>query len=317
MSNDKKNILVIMPKYFGYEEYIRKWLEKKYNVTMIYENMDEVSLIYRFIYVYLKKYKDYFMTKFYKKNITKVYDIVLVIRGASLTTSVMKYIKETSPNAKYYMYQWDSIAYNQRALEIAPFFEKISTFDERDAKDNNWFYRPLFYVCKSERECKRHYKICFIGSLHSQRAKVYNYISKMGLNVFLYMYAPLTHFIKQKFIKRTEEFKYIEKKDMKFNSISLEETQKVYSDSDIVVDFTRENQQGFTIRTIESIGHKCKLITNNKKILEADFYNPKNVYVYDIDNFHIPDNFINDEYEILDSKIYDKYSLDTFLEELL
>ncbi len=313
----KERILVIMPKYFGYEKYIKKALDDRFDVVMLYENMDEVSIAYRFVYVYLKNVKDAVMTRYYKKNIKGSFDIVFVIRGASLTSDAMEYIKQTSPNARYIMYQWDSVSYNKRALGIADYFDKLATFDEEDAKKLGWNYRPLFYVSKSERNQTRKNDICFIGSLHSQRVTIYNYIKMSGLKSFMYLYSPITHFLKQKYFKKRKEFIEMSNKEIKTASISLEETQRIYADSDMVVDYTRDDQVGFTIRTVESIGHKCKLVTNNKKIKNADFYNERNVYIYDINNFNIPNSFIEGEYEMLDESIYKKYSLKSFLEELL
>lgn len=313
----KDRILVIMPKYFGYEKHIKRILEDQFDVVMIYENMDEVSIFYRFVYVYLKKAKDAIMTRYYKKNITGGFDVVFVIRGASLTADAMEYIKKTSPDAKYIMYQWDSVSYNEKALEIAKYFDKLATFDEGDAKELGWEYRPLFYVSQSERNQVRKNDICFIGSLHSQRVKIYNYIKTSDLKSFMYLYSPITHFIKQKYLKRRKEFAEMSNKEIKTISISLEETQRVYADSDMVVDYTRDDQRGYTIRTIESIGHKCKLVTNNKKIRNADFYNEKNVYIYDINDLYIPDSFVKGEYEMLEESIYEKYSLKCFLRELL
>lgn len=313
----KKRILVIMPKYFGYEEYIKKVLDDQFDVVMVYENMDEVSIYYRFVYVYLKKIKDAIMTRYYRKNITGKFDVVFVIRGASLTVNALEYIKKTSPDAKYIMYQWDSVSYNKRALEIAGYFDKLATFDEDDAKKLRWKYRPLFYVSKSERDGIRKNDVCFIGSLHSQRVKIYNYIKTSSLKSFMYLYSPITHFIKQKYLKKRKEFVEMSNQEIKTTSISLEETQRVYANSDMVVDYTRDDQAGFTIRTIESIGHKCKLVTNNKRIRNADFYNENNVYIYDISDFCIPESFIEAQYEMLDESIYERYSLKNFLQELI
>ena len=50
-----KRVLLIIPKYFGYEEYIKREFEKKGAVVyMIYENINHISLFYRAIYVFFK-----------------------------------------------------------------------------------------------------------------------------------------------------------------------------------------------------------------------------------------------------------------------
>ena len=80
--------LLIMPKYFGYEEKIKSEFRMQgISSETIYENVDEISFIYRFVYVYLKKYKASIMEKYYGnklKNLKQPPDIILVIFRYSL-----------------------------------------------------------------------------------------------------------------------------------------------------------------------------------------------------------------------------------------
>lgn len=51
-----KNILLILPQFFGYDLIIASRLEEAgASVTMVYEDMDEVSYYYRFINAYLQQ----------------------------------------------------------------------------------------------------------------------------------------------------------------------------------------------------------------------------------------------------------------------
>lgn len=72
----------------------------------------------------------------------------------------------------------------------------------------------------------------------------------------------------------------------------MSEVNDIMSKSNIIVDYTHPQQTGFTMRTCEAIGHRCKLVTNNKNILKADFYIKDDIYVYDEDEFDIPIEFI-------------------------
>lgn len=319
---ENRNVILIMPKYFGYEKYVKQALVKNGNqVHLIFENMDEVSSYYRFVYVYGKNIKDDVMTKFYIRQFNKIngkVDLVIVIRGASLTHRTMKYLQKKFPEAKYFMYQWDSIENTKSVLNVINDFDAISTFDYNDSVRYGWKYRPLFYIAETRKKYVK-YDFCFICSLHTQRVKILNQLKvKYGerYSLFLYMNSFFTHYIKQKYLKKSEEFMDLSDRDVKFSALKLEETQKIYSESRIVVDYTRPNQTGFTIRTIESIGHRCKLVTNNKKVLEADFYHPQNVYVYDLDNFNIPKSFIESEYVELAPEIYKEYYIDKWLDDI-
>ena len=84
-----------------------------------------------------------------------------------------------------------------------------------------------------------------------------------------------------------------------------------------MIDYTPPHQSGFNTRTMESLSYKYKLVTNNTHIKEADFYNEANIYVYDEDNFKIPVEFLNSEYQLLDKNLYEKYSIDNWVKNIL
>ena len=316
-----KKLLLIAPKYFEYENIIRQKIEEKgYSVDLIYENIEELSLFYRYIAKILSPYKDNLFRYYYKKRIKRrTYDIVFVIRGSSITLGTICDIKELSPNAHFFMYQWDSAKNNKNALKIAQYFDSVSTFDPCDSKKYGWKYRPLFYIFNTDCISNRQYDFAYICSLHSNRVKLYNFLKKeyKNKNIFFYIFSKKLHYLNQKYIIRNKNFRKIKNSEVKHIPLNLKETNKVMSKSKIIVDYTHPDQDGFTMRTIECIGHKCKLITNNRKIKNADFYNPNNVYIYDINNIEIPLSFINSKYCELQKEIHDRYNIDNWIKDLL
>ena len=321
----RNSALLIMPKYFGYQEEIKKELRLLgISSETIYENVDEINLIYRFAYVYLKTFKKSIMERYYSnklKNIKQAPDIIFVIRGQSLTKKVMGQLKKLYPDAKYIMYQWDSVENNKEIRDISGYFDRILTFDMKDADRYGWEYRPLFYCSGTERNGSRKYDLTFIGSLHSQRIAIVNKLhdiaSRKGLNTFTYLFTKRTHYIKQKYILHNTDFANGKNEDIKYKSLSLSETNNIFANSNIVVDYTHPQQNGFTMRTIESIGNRCKLVTNNYNVLKADFYNESNVYVYDPENFDIPGEFLSAPFTELPNEIYQRYSLKNWLKDIL
>ena len=73
---------------------------------------------------------------------------------------------------------------------------------------------------------------------------------------------------------------------------------------------------GLTIRVLEALGAKKKLITTNKDIVNYDFYHPENIYVYD-GKVDLENIFFTSEYFEIDYEIYKKYSLESWLKEIL
>lgn len=310
--------LLIIPKFFSYEIYIKKELQNiGYEVNTIYENVDDFSLISKIQIVFIGNKMDFF-NKYFEMSIgNDVYNIVIVIRGSFLSGYILNLIKEKSPLAKLYMYQWDSVKNNPNALNIAPYFDKVSTFDIDDAKKYGWKYRPLFYINSNDRKTVRKYDIAYICTLHSQRVKLFQMLKDLDVRSYLYLYSKFSHYIKERYINKNKDFDGISPHDVKFKSLSLEQSHDVMGEANIVVDYTHPDQSGFTMRTCEAIGHRCKLITNNKLVIQADFYKENNVYVYDLDDFKVPDSFLESTYEELPDEVYERYSIENWLKEVI
>lgn len=321
-----RKVLLIVPKFYGYESLIRKELSKSFSeVNIIFENREWVSLWHRFVYVYMPNCKRRVLDRFYIKKIDKMskdIDVVLVIRGSSLSPKVMEYMKKSfSTDCRYIMYQWDGIKNNPDILECTPFFDDIYTFDIEDSMKYEWSYRPLFFDESKVHDFEKKIDISFLCSLHSQRAQVLeklkNISKKNGYSFFFHMYCNKFAYYKWKYIGRKPEYRSSKNEDVVFKSLSLEESYELYSKSKVVVDYTHPDQTGYTMRTIEAIGNRCKLITNNRYIKNADFYNPNNIYVYEGTNVDIPNGFVERPYENIDIGLYNYYSLKGWLNTLL
>lgn len=319
MGLEMRKLLLIIPRFFTYEVYIKKEFEKLgYQVDMIYENLGEFSIQAK-LSIRVFPDKRNFYDKYYISFIkNKHYHTVLAIRASTLSETVIKLIKESSPEAKLYMYQWDSVKNNENAVCIAPYFDMVSTFDVEDANKYNWVYRPLFYITESKRtSADRNYKLAYICTLHSNRVNIYKKLKKIKTTNFLYLYSNRTHYYKEKYINRNSAYTEMEDAEVKFKSLTLEEANQILGKTDIVVDYTHPAQTGFTMRTCEAIGHRCKILTNNKRIEKADFYNPDNIYVYDEKHFDVPDKFLNGKYEEIPVDIYEKYKISTWIKDVI
>lgn len=323
-----KKIVLIAPKYFGYEEYIKQHLIRNgAKVKLIYENLDEINYLYRLAYVYFKNFKDKLCYQYYVKKLTGIIedvDIIFVIRGSSLLPHVMDKIKSLAPQkCRFVMYQWDGVENNKNALKIGKYFDNIFTFDLKDSIKYGWKYRPLFYIDSLINNMKkRKIDVFFNCSLHSKRVAILNKLKmQLGTSSSLllksYIYSKKLIYYKRKYLDRREEYLQANNKDIVFKPLSIKENYLLYQQSKIVVDYTHPDQTGFTMRTIESLGNNCKLITNNKFIMQADFFDENNILIYDGEKIVIPEEFINVPYRKLSDNIYRKYSLISWIEEIL
>ncbi|MEQ3044081.1 hypothetical protein AAA017_10910, partial [Odoribacter splanchnicus] len=105
-------------------------------------------------------------------------------------------------------------------------------------------------------------------------------------------------------------------KDFHYKALAKNELFEVIKKSRTILDIQHPKQSGLTIRTIEMIGARRKLITTNSNIKEYDFYHPANIFIVDRECPVIPDDFFKMDYHQVNSDIYYKYSLDGWLDEI-
>jgi len=326
MSLQNKKVLLIVPRFYGYDELIQKALMGKCSkVYKIFENRDWVNVWHRFIYVYMPLKKEKMLYNFYVNQINKCdkdIDLVFVIRGSSLSQEIMGYMKKYfSSKCQYIMYQWDGIENNKSVMHIKDYFDKIFTFDINDSKKYGWIYRPLFYDKEMLVDIQKEIDITFLCSLHSQRVAVLKKLKEINrernLSFFCHMYTNYFLFIKNKYFAKKTEYMDSRLSDIAFKPLSLKKTYEIFAKSRIVIDYTHPRQTGYTMRTIEALVNRCKIITNNRYIANVDFYNKNNIYLYDGINVDIPQNFINSEYQEISSDVLDYYSLNGWIKSIL
>ena len=291
-----KKILFIAPTFFGYYKEIIKVLEKKYEIDYI-EDIPNSSNIYKAVSRVKRNWtkilvKRYFTEKIKPLILEKKYDYVFIIIGMtfSLFSEMIEEMKEIQNEAKFIMYQWDGEKNISFVKDIHKYFDDIYTFDRIDAEENNLYkFLPLFYIDKYEEVGKKQrrsykYDVSYIGTAHPQKIKLINEIAEKLKKIYplQYIYHYIPSKIKYYYHKiLNEEYKNIKFKDLKTKKVSFDKAMEIFEESKCILDAPQKGQNGLTIRTIECLGAKRKLITTNKDIVNYDFYCPENIYVYD------------------------------------
>ena len=102
-----------------------------------------------------------------------------------------------------------------------------------------------------------------------------------------------------------------------FAPMSQNDLLNLYRKSRIIVDMQHPNQTGLTLRTMEALGSKKKLITTNPDIVNYDFFDPQNILVVDRKKPDISEHFFRTTYSPIPKNIYEKYSVDSWLDQIL
>lgn len=324
-----KRILFFSPEFFGYENKIS---EKMKEMGAKVDLFDERSVSKSYEKALLKINPNIYnrkTEKYYFNILNQIksnhYDYVIFVKCDMPTIKVLKEYKRIFSKAKICLYMWDSIANIPNINKKLYLFDYISSFDRQDCEKNkNINFRALFYCddykFNSNERTQYKYDISFIGTIHSDRYKILKEIEKYAKekNLCTYIYP----FLQSKFIYYfykliKKEFRDTTINDFKFDYITSNEIAKIVEQSRIIIDIQHPNQTGLTMRTIEMIGMKKKIITTNKDIVNYDFYDSRNIYVLDRNNPSIELTSLQGDFHENNTLIYEKYSLRQWIKELL
>lgn len=276
-------------------------------VNFSYNNNIILKVLRKF-YIKLKfPFKDIFLNK---KELQK-YDIKkedIVIFFDTLADQYLDFSKKIKGKKKLWI--WNTTN-KKKIIKLKKYFDEIYTFDKKDSLKYNLKYLEQFYWKKQESEKKKKIDLFFIGQDKGRIEFLYNLDYNIKLNNFIYV-------IRDKF--RIYDKKY--DKYLKRNFLTYENVINKILESVCIVEINKKGQIGLTLRALEALFLKKKLITNNKDIMNYKFYNENNIFIIDFENLtdmtiNEIKNFLKTEYTIIEEKILKDYTFEHWLQEII
>lgn len=331
ISFSDKKILLIAPKFFGYENAIAENIKNKCAECIFYDERANPStfdkICIRLNYRSLLKRK---IESFYNSIITKYeanyFDFVIFLNPETITLDLLQKLKQKQNKAVFVLYMWDSFENKPHTKELLPFFDKKLSFNKMDCEKENLIFRPLFFI--DEYNADKNPKndkisdidIGFIGTVHSDRYKILKTVEEWAKNNNLktnyYLYFPSKIVYYKYKIENMAKIK-VSKKDFHFVSLNSKQVRDFLCKCKVVIDIQHPKQTGLTMRTIEMLGLKKKLITTNNDIKNYDFYHKDNIQIIDRNDIKIDKSFIISNYNEETDPYRQNYSIDSFVNELL
>ena len=322
-----KRILLFSPAFFGYEN---KMVDAMIQLGAQVDYYDERSITSSIEKSLLKISPKIFYnktSKYYKMIINSLkdeYDYIVFIKCEMPSPALIKEIKVKFTKAKLCLYLWDSLQNIKGIKEKIGLFDFVSTFDKKEAIGGIHF-RPLFfsdeyYEKQVNLNSDYKYDICFIGTAHNDRHIIVNALEQQcnekGLALFSYL------FLQSKFIYIIykifrKQFRRTHYNDFNYKPLPSSQVRDIIRQSRVVLDIQSPRQTGLTIRTIESLGMKKKIITTNQEISGYSFYNPHNVCTIDRKKPFINEDFIVEKYQELTQETYKYYSIESWIYGIL
>jgi len=317
MQRDKKIILLITYDNWGFNQYIADALEKK-NYEVNHINFH--SFRYRYPSFYHKalnfftknlgisnlKHIHYNQVILDQINNIKLIDTSIYIKADFLSKKTIQAVNKKSRQSVLIIS--DSINRYPKTKNILSLFDKVFSFEKKDCQKYNLRFKTNFiYKTIDSVPEKYKYKVFNISSFDNR----YPIIKKIAEVLY-------DMNIKSKIIIFTSKENgepYIE---FSKKPLSIEENNQLLEESEIMLDVSRNGQEGLSFRVFESLGLKKKLITTNKDIVNYDFYNPDNIFVIEnTDDIKIPAAFFETSYVDIPPNILNKYLIKNWVDELV
>ncbi|HLT42259.1 MAG TPA: hypothetical protein VKZ95_06095 [Sphingobacteriaceae bacterium] len=284
--------------------FIRFFEEKGFKVFGVYRRLPLFLKLVKFLFIRLGLPKYYWFDR-WKSQLDQI-DTVIFFAGNSYEP--LSFIVRRNPRIRIIYYYWNPVfplKVKPSDLQNEPF--EIWTFDPDDAeifglKLNTTFYFDNIVLPKQETI----FDVCFIGVDKGRRQTVVDLFDILKVKKLkTYSYIVDSDWNKKPLSEKVAAPNY--KKPMPYN-LYLEKI----AQSKCILDLIQEGQSGLTLRVMESLFFHKKLITNDRTIVNYEFYHPENIFVLGIDRIDKLPDFLSSPYCTIPRTIIQNYDVSTW-----
>lgn len=294
---------------------IAKALEKENHIV---KHIDFSKFIYKYpstfhrIYNFFLKafFKQNLKTKFYGKSVLeeldknkKQQDLILTIKGDFIAPEFAKQIKNYTKKSIAFFN--DNTKRCPKIIRVLSSFDEAFSFEKQDCIKYNLKFAPNWIYDYTGNPLKKSFDYqAFNISSKDKRlpilSRIANELKSKKINYKIIVYD-------KKNKKKDNNIEYITE------HIPLPQVKTQIENAQVLLDVNRQGQEGLTFRVLESLGWSKKLITTNSDVINYDFYNPNNILIINEKKPNIPVSFFEKEYEEIPDAIFNKYTLDGWI----
>ena len=322
-----KKILFFAPAFFNYENVIKEKMEQMGAVVYLYDERTVKSAFLRalnkIVPIWFHSHSHKYFQQIINKHNDEDFDYIFVIKSDMVPIKTLKELKASFCNATLILYLYDSIKDIPGIEKQFDYYDRILTFDRADSiKNKRLVHRPLFFgddYLATGQEKEYTYDIAFIGTIHSDRFRILKQIAQQATS--LNMKAYWFFFLQAKFMfyvfwATKWEYKSRDKHFFTTTKMSGHEIASIVDKTRVIIDIESPGQIGLTMRTIEMLGLKKKLITTNPDVVHYDFYHPNNICVIDRNKPTLDVDFVKKTYCDIDKTIYQRYHICSWITDV-
>ena len=233
------------------EFHARQVAKRGYRVSKIFKQSNLFSRIIRRIIIELRLPGISYWIPSWKEEI--IFFDTVIIHASKLTPPVVKFIRKKNPKIRIVVWYWNPVDKTVDIDRISESNCELWSFDKADCDLYGLMYNTQYYFDNIEIDTRiMKYDVIFVGRDKGRRKgllEIQKILDGLGISNFFFI-APSSKII----INRE-----------KFYSKSLSYTEYLHyiSKSKVILDYVSEGQSGLTVRPLEALFLKKKLITNN------------------------------------------------------
>ncbi|MBR5203559.1 MAG: hypothetical protein IKW45_09885 [Clostridia bacterium] len=270
-------------------------VDRGYSCCLMYKN--NKSFIHRTLRRLCHKLHLPFEQFWFDKSILN-YDGKIVVFEPLCTPTYMKWLRKNKPDADIVFWYWNIAKNTVSPDTIKPEWCRKWSFARLDCKKYGMEFNPLPYFNELVLEPQeKKYDIIFVGKDKGRLPALLEFkqtFDKMNLKT-KFIISPTNRYTKHP--EYSPSIKYME-------SVQLGMQSKA------ILDYIEINNSGQSIRVIESLFQKEKIITNSILISDYDFYCPENIFILGQDKLEDLPSFLNTPYKEIDPAIVKQYDFD-------
>lgn len=324
----QRRVLYIGSPFFNYYKHIREEFESQGYIVDYYNDRPLENSFLKGILKLNRNILDRYIYQYINRILMETrsnhYDLVFIMNSKAFTDDMILLLKNCHNTAKFVLYMWDSINLYPHVKGILRHFDRRFSFDFDDCMTYEGMeYLPLFYYDAFEKLGpisidNSDFDIISVCTAHPNRytmiKQLFPMLQAKGIRIYSYMYLHKLQYYYNKI--SVKEFKNARSNEFKFTPLSEQDYIEMLRKSNVVFDINHNKQSGLTMRTIETIGARRKLITTNKNIMQCDLFSENNILILNDSNWEEIPEFIKRDYEPIDAEIYTKYSLRSWLRKI-
>lgn len=247
---------------WAYREWIRNGIESR----IIFKKQPKpIRAIRRFYIRSGLPFQNIWYSKEWKKSVKEAGLIILHIN--SLNMDMTAYINRLNPKARVIAWYWNSVSAHIRPTKLKGDCD-IWSFDPENCKKYGMKFNHQYYFSSlADTSDKIMQDVYFCGS-DSGRGKqitdIYDKLQKIGITSRFQVVYPQYGGLPKELISPPVSYDVIRK-----NIVGTK----------AILEIVREGQSGATVRTMEALFFRKKLITTNQSVVQEPFYDSRNIYL--------------------------------------